>query len=51
MVPDYDPSLDWAANFAQMLGVNNDESFKEAVRPLAQKGEKPTYSSLGPKES
>jgi len=31
-VPAYDSSLDWAANFAQMLGVNQDEGFKEAVR-------------------
>lgn len=32
VVPEYDKSLDWAANFAQMLGVNQDEGFKEAVR-------------------
>merc|ERR1740138_390839 len=24
--------LDWAGNFANMLGVNNDEKFKEAIR-------------------
>lgn len=30
----YDPKLDWAANFAQMLGVNDDPGFKEAVRAL-----------------
>mmetsp|Transcript_90020 Transcript_90020/g.159405 ORF Transcript_90020/g.159405 Transcript_90020/m.159405 type:complete len:460 (+) Transcript_90020:98-1477(+) len=27
-----DPSLDWAANYAQMLGVNNSEGFKEVTR-------------------
>mmetsp|Transcript_78373 Transcript_78373/g.141407 ORF Transcript_78373/g.141407 Transcript_78373/m.141407 type:complete len:463 (-) Transcript_78373:6-1394(-) len=27
-----DTSLDWAGNYAQMLGVNNDESFKEVTR-------------------
>ncbi|CAJ1436655.1 unnamed protein product [Effrenium voratum] len=32
VVPAYDSNLDWAANFAQMLGVNQDEGFKEAVR-------------------
>eukprot|EP00438_Fugacium_kawagutii_P019868 Skav227963 [mRNA] locus=scaffold146:751217:774291:- [translate_table: standard] len=32
VVPAYDSKLDWAANFAQMLGVNQDEGFKEAVR-------------------
>ena len=31
-LPRYDKSLDWAANFAQMLGVNQDDGFKEAVR-------------------
>jgi len=31
-VPAYDTKLDWAANFAQMLGVNESEGFKEAVR-------------------
>jgi len=31
-VPAYDSSLDWAANYAQMLGVNSDEKFKECTR-------------------
>jgi len=31
-VPAYDAKLDWAANYAQMLGVNNDEKFKECTR-------------------
>jgi len=31
-VPAYDSKLDWAANYAQMLGVNDGEKFKEAVR-------------------
>jgi citrate synthase len=28
----YDASLDWAGNYAQMLGVNESESFKEITR-------------------
>jgi citrate synthase len=28
----YDASLDWAGNYAQMLGVNDDEAFKEITR-------------------
>jgi len=28
----YDANIDWAGNFAQMLGVNDSESFKEAIR-------------------
>lgn len=35
VVPAYDTNLDWAANFAQMLGVNQDAGFKEAVRAWA----------------
>jgi len=31
-MPSYDSQLDWAANYAQMLGVNSDEQFKEATR-------------------
>merc|ERR1740129_1851955 len=31
-VPSYDSKLDWAANYAQMLGVNSDEKFKECTR-------------------
>jgi len=31
-VPAYDAKLDWAANYAQMLGVNSDEQFKEVTR-------------------
>ncbi|CAK9014477.1 unnamed protein product [Durusdinium trenchii] len=31
-LPEYDPKLDWAANFAQMLGINQSEDFKEAMR-------------------
>merc|ERR1740129_1140588 len=31
-VPAYDSKLDWAANYAQMLGVNSDEKFKECTR-------------------
>jgi citrate synthase len=31
MVP-YDAKLDWAGNYAQMLGVNDSESFKEVTR-------------------
>lgn len=31
-VPAYDSKLDWAANYAQMLGVNQDEKFKEVTR-------------------
>jgi len=27
-----DPSLDWAGNYAQMLGVNDSEAFKEVTR-------------------
>merc|ERR550525_2164484 len=27
-----DPSLDWAGNYAQMLGVNDSEAFKEITR-------------------
>merc|ERR1712039_378460 len=27
-----DPSLDWAGNYAHMLGVNDDEAFKEVTR-------------------
>merc|ERR1712039_1087951 len=27
-----DPSLDWAGNYAQMLGVNDSEEFKEVTR-------------------
>jgi len=27
-----DPSLDWAGNYAAMLGVNNDEAFKDVTR-------------------
>mmetsp|Transcript_16921 Transcript_16921/g.28030 ORF Transcript_16921/g.28030 Transcript_16921/m.28030 type:complete len:469 (-) Transcript_16921:92-1498(-) len=32
VVPAYDTKLDWAGNYAAMLGVSNDEMFKEAVR-------------------
>jgi len=31
-VPKYDDKLDWAGNYAQMLGVNSDEKFKECTR-------------------
>merc|ERR1711862_998423 len=31
-VPAYDSKLDWAGNYAQMLGVNDSEGFKEATR-------------------
>merc|ERR1719502_1869067 len=31
-VPAYDNKLDWAGNYAQMLGVNNTEAFKEVTR-------------------
>lgn len=31
-VPAYDSKLDWAGNYAQMLGVNDSEAFKEATR-------------------
>merc|ERR1719409_1444104 len=31
-VPAYDSKLDWAANYAAMLGINNDEKFKEVTR-------------------
>jgi len=31
-VPAYDSKLDWAANYAQMLGVTDDPMFKEATR-------------------
>merc|ERR1719159_1556101 len=31
-VPAYDSSLDWAGNYAQMLGVSKDPMFKEACR-------------------
>lgn len=31
-VPAYDSKLDWAGNYAQMLGVNDDEEFKEVTR-------------------
>lgn len=30
--PTYDKNLDWAANFAQMLGVNGSDEFKEMMR-------------------
>jgi citrate synthase len=30
--PAYDSSLDWAGNYAQMLGTSNDPMFKEATR-------------------
>lgn len=30
--PAYDASLDWAGNYAQMLGVNSSEEFKEVTR-------------------
>jgi len=30
--PKYDSQLDWAGNFASMLGVNSSEGFKEAIR-------------------
>lgn len=32
VLPAYDEKLDWAGNYASMLGVTNDEMFKEAVR-------------------
>mmetsp|Transcript_104394 Transcript_104394/g.184029 ORF Transcript_104394/g.184029 Transcript_104394/m.184029 type:complete len:492 (+) Transcript_104394:86-1561(+) len=32
VLPSYDSKLDWAGNYAQMLGVTNDEQFKEAAR-------------------
>merc|ERR1719336_2585249 len=31
-VPAYNSQLDWAANYAQMLGVNDSEMFKEVMR-------------------
>jgi len=31
-VPKSDTNLDWAGNFASMLGVNSSEGFKEAIR-------------------
>merc|ERR1740121_2517334 len=31
-VPAYDSKLDWAGNYAQMLGVNDSEAFKEVTR-------------------
>merc|ERR1719222_1810324 len=31
-MPAYDSKLDWAGNYAAMLGVNSGEDFKEAVR-------------------
>ncbi|CAE8585456.1 unnamed protein product [Polarella glacialis] len=31
-LPAYNAKLDWAANYAQMLGVNSDEKFKEVTR-------------------
>jgi citrate synthase len=31
-VPAYDSKLDWAGNYAQMLGVNDSEGFKEVTR-------------------
>jgi len=31
-VPAYDSKLDWAGNYAQMLGVSSDEKFKEVTR-------------------
>jgi len=31
-MPAYDEKLDWGANYAQMLGVNGDEKFKELTR-------------------
>eukprot|EP00408_Alexandrium_pacificum_P014625 CAMPEP_0171237204 /NCGR_PEP_ID=MMETSP0790-20130122/42850_1 /TAXON_ID=2925 /ORGANISM="Alexandrium catenella, Strain OF101" /LENGTH=259 /DNA_ID=CAMNT_0011703557 /DNA_START=24 /DNA_END=799 /DNA_ORIENTATION=- len=31
-VPAYNSRLDWAANYAQMLGVNDSEEFKECTR-------------------
>jgi len=31
-VPKYDSQLDWAGNFASMLGANSSEGFKEAIR-------------------
>mmetsp|Transcript_98992 Transcript_98992/g.255949 ORF Transcript_98992/g.255949 Transcript_98992/m.255949 type:complete len:469 (-) Transcript_98992:260-1666(-) len=31
-VPTYDSKLDWAGNYAQMLGVNDSEDFKEVTR-------------------
>merc|ERR1711920_991476 len=30
--PSYDAKLDWAGNFASMLGANSSEGFKEAIR-------------------
>jgi len=30
--PSYDSKLDWAGNFASMLGANDSEGFKEAIR-------------------
>eukprot|EP00931_Biecheleriopsis_adriatica_P017103 TRINITY_DN1237_c1_g1_i1.p1 TRINITY_DN1237_c1_g1~~TRINITY_DN1237_c1_g1_i1.p1 ORF type:complete len:467 (+),score=111.24 TRINITY_DN1237_c1_g1_i1:81-1481(+) len=32
VVPAYDTKLDWAANYAQMLGVSKDEAFNEVTR-------------------
>merc|ERR1719399_47252 len=32
VVPASRKDLDWAGNFANMLGVNNDEKFKDAIR-------------------
>jgi citrate synthase len=31
-VPQYDDQLDWAGNYCQMLGINDDPQFKEATR-------------------
>lgn len=31
-VPAYDSKLDWAGNYAQMLGVNDSQAFKEVTR-------------------
>jgi len=31
-LPAYDSKLDWAGNYAQMLGVNDNEEFKEVTR-------------------
>merc|ERR1719498_215029 len=32
VMPSYDTDLDWAGNYAHMLGINNDEGFKEVTR-------------------
>jgi len=32
VMPAYNSNLDWAANYANMLGINSDESFKEVTR-------------------